>query len=162
MPPQNSGPHVLLIDGVPSILDTLGMLLEDEGYRVSVTLAPPEPAFLLELAPDLIVQELRFGRSLNVGWTSLTCMQLLPETARIPVILCTTESDRVNEPGMAENLDKLGVRVLLKPFILEDFLSAVADALTARRLLDQMRQRYDGGSVSVNSPPPGVGSTCSI
>jgi hypothetical protein len=42
---------------------------------------------------------------------------------------------------MAQNLDRLGVRVLLKPFNLDDLLTAVAEALTAQKLIDQVRQR---------------------
>jgi CheY-like chemotaxis protein len=136
------------------------MLLEDEGYRVSVARQPLDPAALIDLAPDVIVQELRFHQSLEAGWTALTHMRLSPELGRIPVILCTTESDSVKEPAMAANLDRLGVQVVLKPFLIDDLLAAVADALTARMLLDQVRLAQDETSPA-GSPVPGMGSTLS-
>jgi hypothetical protein len=40
---------------------------------------------------------------------------------------------------MVENLNRLGVRVVLKPFDLDDLLTAVADVLAAQTLLDQVR-----------------------
>lgn len=152
-------PHILLVDDSPGILDAIGMLLEDEGYRVSVAREPLAPAALIDLAPDIIVQELRFHRNLDAGWTALTHMQLSPELARIPVILCTTESDRVKEPGMAANLDRLGVQVILKPFLIEDLLAAVANALTARTLLNQVRLAQDTASPPAGSSLRGVGGT---
>src|SRR5690606_10851361 len=88
-------PHILLIDDSPGICDAISMLLEDEGYRVSVANEPLGPAALIDLAPDVVIQELRFHRSLEAGWSALTHMRLSPELARIPVILCTTESSRV-------------------------------------------------------------------
>lgn len=153
-------PHILVIDDAPSILDPIGMLLEDEGYRVSLALRPLEPAGLLTLAPDVIVQELLFGGRPEVGWQALAQMQLTRGLTRIPVILCTTASHLVTEPAMAANLDAVGIRVVLKPFLLEDLLAAVADALAAQTLLDQVRRGQGEGSASV-SPLASGGSTAS-
>ena len=36
---------------------------------------------------------------------------------------------------LAEQLDRLGVRVVLKPFLIEDLLSAISGALTAQALI---------------------------
>jgi CheY-like chemotaxis protein len=152
-------PHILLVDDSPGIRDAIRLLLEDEGYRVSAADEPLDPAALIELAPDVVIQELRFHRSLEAGWSALTQMQLSPELARVPVILCTTESGRVQDPGMAANLDRLGVQVVLKPFVIEDLLTAVAEALTARTLLDQVRQDQ-GAELPTRSKSPGVGNTC--
>lgn len=95
---------------------------------------------------------------LEAGWTALTRMQLTPELARIPVILCTTASEQVAEPAMAANLNRLGVQVVLKPFMVEDLLSAVKDALTARKLLNQVRLVQDDGAEPVVSTVPEGGS----
>ncbi len=51
----------------------------------------------------------------------------------------------VNDPEMAEQLDRLGVRVVLKPFLIEDLLSALTEALTAQALIDQATEATSQG-----------------
>jgi CheY-like chemotaxis protein len=60
--------------------------------------------------------------------------------AHIPLILCTAARELVTEPALAENLDRHGVRVLLKPFNLDELLTMVAEMLTAQKLIDQARE----------------------
>lgn len=129
--------HVLLIDGSVSNLHVMRRVLEHGGYRVSVAPMPLASPCLIDLAPDVIVQELRFQRRPEIGWEAVIRLQQTPALVRVPIILCTTESAWVLEPAMAANLDTMGIRVVLKPFLLENLLSAVADALIARPLLDQ-------------------------
>jgi hypothetical protein len=38
---------------------------------------------------------------------------------------------------MAEQLDRLGVRVVLKPFLIEDLLTALSETLTAQGLINE-------------------------
>jgi DNA-binding NtrC family response regulator len=66
-----------------------------------------------------------------------------PKLARIPIILCTAAVRTTNDPAMAEQLDRLAVRVVLKPFLIEDLLRAIADALTAQALI---AEATDGGT----------------
>jgi hypothetical protein len=44
---------------------------------------------------------------------------------------------------MVENPDRLGVRVLLKPFHIDDLLTALAEVLTAKALIDDARDAGD-------------------
>ena len=145
-------PHILLVDETPGILDPIRMLLEEEGYRVSTAVAPPDAARLVELAPDVIIQEVLFQRRPEVGWAALTQMRLTPALARVPVILCTTASGRVTETATAATLDRLGIRVLLKPFMFEDLQAIVADALATPNLSGRVRLVQDDGSGSLESP----------
>ena len=55
--------------------------------------------------------------------------------ARIPLILCTAAVQTVNDPTMAERLNRLGVRVVLKTFPIEDLLRALSETLTAQALI---------------------------
>lgn len=103
------------------------------------------------------MQELRFGGQPEAGWTALAHMQLTPQLRRIPVILCTTASHLVTEPAMAANLDAVGIRVVLKPFLVEDLLAAVADALTARQRLAQVRLIQVEASDAVEASPRDAG-----
>lgn len=132
-------PHILVVNDTQAILDVVRDLLEDAGYRVSVSIETLELAHIRELAPDVIVQDLLFPESQETGWHFLTLVRLDPDLARIPLILCTAAMHVIKDPDMAENLDRLGVRVMLKPFNLDDMLTTVAEVLAAQSLLDQAR-----------------------
>jgi CheY-like chemotaxis protein len=127
--------HVLIINDTQEILSLMQELLEDEGYRVTSWLALLDIEKVKALAPDVVVQDLLFEGMQETGWKFLQLMRLDPELARIPLILCTAAVRTVKEPEMAEQLDRLGVSVVLKPFLIEDLLSAISGALTAQALI---------------------------
>src|SRR4051795_13308419 len=116
--------HILLIDDTQEILDLMAELLEGEGYRVTTSLARLDTGKIKALAPDLIIQDMLFAETQEQGWKILTLAQLDPELARIPFILCTAAIRTVNNPEMAQQLDHLGIRIVLKPFNIEDLLAA--------------------------------------
>ena len=128
-------PHILVVNDTQEILDLMAELLAEEGYRVTCLPALLDISKVKALAPDVIVQDLLFEGTQELGWKFLTLVRLDPELARIPLILCTAAVRTVNEPEMAEQLDRLGVRIVLKPFLIEDLLSAVSGALTAQALI---------------------------
>jgi CheY-like chemotaxis protein len=127
--------YVLLIDDTQEILDLMAELLEEEGYRVTCSQALLDITKVKALAPDVIVQDLRFAGTQEQGWKFLELTRLDPELARIPLVLCTAAVQTVGDPAMAKQLDRLGVRVILKPFAIEDLLSALGQVLTAQRLI---------------------------
>jgi CheY-like chemotaxis protein len=122
-------PHILVVNDTQAIIDLMRELLEDEGYQVSVSIETVDLTRIRTLQPDLIIQDLLFAGMQETGWKFLTLVRLDPQTAHIPIILCTAAMDPVKDPDMAENLNRLGVRVLLKPFNLDDLLTAVAEVL---------------------------------
>jgi CheY-like chemotaxis protein len=128
-------PHILVINDTQEIIDLMAELLAEEGYQVSTSLALLDIAKVKTLAPDIIVQDLLFEGMQETGWKFLQLVRLDPELARIPIILCTAAVRTVNEPQMAEQLDRLGVRIVLKPFLIEDLLSAITGSLTAQALI---------------------------
>ena len=73
-------------------------------------------ATITALAPDVIVQDLIFEGTQEQGWKVLSLAQLDPTLARIPLVLCTAAVRTVTNPEMAEQLDRQGIRVVLKPF----------------------------------------------
>ncbi len=130
-------PHILVINDTQEILDLIQVLLEDEGYRVTTSLALLNMGKVKALAPDIIVQDLLFEGMQEEGWKFLTLVRLDPELARIPLILCTAAMRTVHDPEMAEQLDRLGVRVVLKPFDIEELLTVLTETLTAQKLITQ-------------------------
>jgi len=130
-------PHILVVNDTQEILDLMQELLEEEGYRVTTSLALLDIAKVRAISPDIIVQDLLFEGTQELGWKFLTLVRLDPELARIPLILCTAAVRTVNEPEMAEQLDRQGIRVVLKPFTIEDLLTTLNDVQTAQSLIDQ-------------------------
>jgi CheY-like chemotaxis protein len=130
-------PHILVINDTQEILDLIQVLLEDEGYRVTTSLALLNMDKVKSLAPDIIVQDLLFEGSQETGWKFLTLVRLDPRLARIPLVLCTAAMQTVHDPEMAEQLDRLGVRVVLKPFDIEELLAALSEVLTAQVLINE-------------------------
>jgi hypothetical protein len=55
------------------------------------------------------------------------------------VSLCTAAVETVRDPAMAANLDRLGVRVVLKPFDVDNLLTAILEVLAAQALINQAR-----------------------
>ena len=146
LPPDRCQPHILVIDDTQEILDLMAELLEDEGYRVTTSLARLDIGKIKTLAPDVIVQDLLFEGTQEEGWTFLTLVRLDPQLARIPLILCTAAVKTVNDPEMAAQLDRLGVRVVLKPFAIEELLTALTEVLTAQALIAEATAGRDGGT----------------
>ena len=129
--------HILLVNDTQEILDLMQELLEEEGYRVTTSLALLDLAKVKALAPDVIVQDLLFEGTQELGWKFLTLVRLDPVLARIPLILCTAAVRTANDPEMAEQLDRQGIRVVLKPFTIDDLLTTLSDVRTAQSLIDQ-------------------------
>ncbi len=138
-------PHILVINDTQEILDLLQELLEEEGYRVTTSLALLDIDKVKALAPDIIVQDLLFEGMQETGWKFLTLVRLDPELARIPLVLLTAATRTVNDPEMAEQLDRKGIRVVLKPFNIEDLLTALSEVLTAQALIDQASDETSQG-----------------
>jgi CheY-like chemotaxis protein len=138
-------PHALLIDDTQEILDLMAELLEDEGYRVTTSQALLDINKVKALAPDVIVQDLLFEGMQEQGWKFLELVRLDPELARIPLVLCTAAVRTVNDPEMAAQLDRLGIRVVLKPFTIEDLLTALSETLTAQALIHTLNEATSEG-----------------
>jgi CheY-like chemotaxis protein len=130
-------PHVLVINDTQEIIDLMAELLEEEGYRVTTSLALLDIDKVKGLAPDIIVQDLLFEGTQELGWKFLTLVRLDPELARIPLILCTAAVRTVNDPEMAEQLNRQGIRVVLKPFTIDDLLTTLNEVHTAQSLINQ-------------------------
>ena len=132
-------PHILIVNDTQEILDLLQELLEEEGYRVTTSVALLDLHKVKALAPDLIIKDLLFEHMQELGWKFLTLVRLDPELAELPLILCSAAVQTIKDPDMAVQLERLRVRVVLKPFNLDDLLTAVSETLSARRQFMTMR-----------------------
>jgi CheY-like chemotaxis protein len=134
-------PHILCINHSPEILSLHRDLLEGEGYRVStMTAVDRDLDAIVALQPDVITIDYMWTTSDN-EWTFLTMMTMDPRTNRIPVILCTGAVAEAME--MQPHLAQLGIRVVLKPFNIDDLVEAVQAALRRDPVMDTSPRAHE-------------------
>ena len=127
METEPAGRHVLVVDDTPAIRDLFQIVLADEGYRVTLAADVPDDLNALRrLAPDLLLLDYSFSGT-GAGWRLLNTLKADAELATLPVVLCTAAHEAVRERKDA--LRAWNVRVVLKPFELDDLVAALADAL---------------------------------
>jgi CheY-like chemotaxis protein len=120
-------PHILALDNDKLILDLLRDRLEDEGYQVSTRVAVDKDLCVVgALQPDLIILDYLWGGE-DTGWSYLQALRMDPRTAPIPIVLCTGAIKEVD--ALQPQLDQLGVRVVHKPFNIDELLAVIADVL---------------------------------
>lgn len=125
-------PTVLILNGSEDLLAVLSELLQAEGVHAVCARIPDIergredfPKLVQQYDPSAIVFDVSvpFGRS----WATFQELSTRPEVTGRPFILTTTNREGAQEytgPGVIE--------LLLKPYDIGQFLSAVKDALTTR------------------------------
>ena len=125
---QQSARHVLVINDTPEILELFREILEDEGYRVSLSsFSVAQMQEIRDAPPDLIILDFIIGGE-ALGWQMLQQLKMDRTTMEIPVIVCTAAVNLVQE--IDEQLKVKQVAVVFKPFDIDD-------------LLEVVRQRFD-------------------
>jgi DNA-binding response OmpR family regulator len=97
------------------------------GHRVSITtFAPEDLAEVVKVRPDLVIMDLLVGGEKS-GWQLAQKMRMSRKTERIPIIVCTAATDQVREQEgwLVAN----GIKIVLKPFNIDDIELAVTKAL---------------------------------
>ena len=117
-------PHVLVVEDDPDLLDLYRDILGDAGYRVSVA-AVPDSDEARRLHPDVVLLDYVFGRD-PAGGAFVAALRDDPVTAALPVVICTAALEAVRA-GRGPFADPT-VRVVTKPFDIDDLLDALADA----------------------------------
>ncbi len=123
-------PHILVVNDSPEILDLFRLMLEEEGYRVSIDRftidADKKLAEVKHFAPDLIILDYIIGNE-ALGWQLLQLLKMDRETRAIPVIICTGAVREVQD--LQPHLEDMGVAVVLKPFDMDYLLGEIAKVL---------------------------------
>lgn len=118
--------HIVVINDTQEILDLFRDILEDEGYRVSLySYAFQDLGEVVELEPDLVILDFIIGGE-DHGWQMLQKMKMSRATTAIPIVVCTAALQLAREIG--GHLRSKNVTVVLKPFDIDDLLTAVASA----------------------------------
>ena len=125
--------HVLVIDDVPAILDLLREIFEENGYRVTTSLERLNPSQLRAVSPDAIVLESRIAGTPALNEQDLAIVRDDPALAHVPIIFCTTCTEAVRNEALARQLGQRHVRVVHKPFDIDELLTILAGELAAVR-----------------------------
>ena len=130
-PSPNTGTdqrHILVVNDTQEILDLFRELLEEEGYRVTLySYAFKDLQEIRELNPDLVIIDFIIGGEAH-GWQLLQKMKMDRETASIPIIACTAAVQLVKE--LEGHLTTKNIRIILKPFDIDELLIEVEGALS--------------------------------
>jgi CheY-like chemotaxis protein len=119
--------HILVINNDATVLEVVRELLEDEGYQVSLrAYANKDLAEIVAIEPDLIVLDYMWASD-DGGWSLLQVLRVDPRTSTIPIVLCTGAAVEVE--ALSARLTEMGVRVVLKPFDIDQLTNAIAEGL---------------------------------
>ena len=114
---------IMVVNDDRHFLELVELLLTEEGYEVSLhSERITDVTVVKRIMPDLVIIDQLFNSN-NHGWELIQQMRLDPTSLNIPIILCTTESRTVEQ--LKDQLDKVHVRVILKPFDIDDLYRAV-------------------------------------
>ena len=121
------GTRIMVVDDTQELLDLFQELLSDEGYEVVLNAAGIQDVAEVErVRPGLIILD-HIIDGKPAGLQMVRQLQLQPATAAIPVIVCTAASLAVEE--MEGYLQAPGIRLVLKPFDVDELLQSVQCAL---------------------------------
>jgi DNA-binding response OmpR family regulator len=121
-------PRIVVIDDAPEIVEFYEELLTDEGYDVIATFTGPpnDPQVIGQHRPDIVILDWLFGRE-AVGMRILDMLKAYPPTANTPIIVCTAAHQEITE--VEGVLKQRGVRVLHKPFAIDDLVAMIRQVL---------------------------------
>jgi DNA-binding response OmpR family regulator len=119
--------RIMVINDTQEILELFREILVDEGYEVALYSYSIQDMDEFErVRPDLIILDYMIGGE-PLGWQILQKLKMRRSTANIPIVICTAASKAIQE--MEGYLTTKDVAVVLKPFDIDDLVSAVKKAL---------------------------------
>jgi len=120
--------RILLIDDDPGLSEVIGLLLEREGYGVVRAATVKEGTRLADAGEfDLVVTDLKLPD--GTGLDAIAAIR--KRHPRLPIVMITSYSSMESAIGA---LRAGAVDYVIKPFNNDDFLRALARALSARSL----------------------------
>ncbi len=117
-------PCVLIVDDDADLLDVLEMLLTDDGFRTVSCNTTEEALAALAVEPvQLVITDLRLGG--GSGLALIRYLQTLsPQAPSTMVLTAVRPSSAAAE---LEQIERFGVRIIAKPFDVDDLLAAVRE-----------------------------------
>ena len=143
-----SGKHILVVNDTEEILDLFRTILEGMGHAMTAwSFSPDDLAKVTQIQPDLVILDVLVGPTELQGWALLQKLRMSPATQDIPVIVCSAATNWVRE--QEGWLAAKGVKVVLKPFGVNDLEHAIGQAFS----LPEVMSRPATGSGPTNEAP---------
>jgi DNA-binding NarL/FixJ family response regulator len=129
-------PRIVVVEDDPVLLSLLNELLTAEGYQVFPHSTAADAHLLVRnVRPQVVVLDLRLAGETETdsefdasGWRVLDRLVLDPGTRDIPVVLASGAVQSI-EAHRAALLPQHGVRVLLKPYDLDQLLGLLGEVV---------------------------------
>jgi len=129
--------RITILDDHPQTLDLMREVLEADGYAVSVTSRiGPELHQIRDTRPDLVIIDLRLATDQRVlsGWDVVRLARSHADLHRVPILVIS--ADHATLRSVAKEAEQMrDVRLLAKPFGVDQLGAAVREALVGRTLL---------------------------
>ena len=123
---------VLVVDDDGDLLETYAAMLAMMGHQaVTKRTLESAPETVREVAADALVVDLEARDEHHFGLRIIEEIRTAPETAQLPIILCTGATEAVRP--IRDKLEALMVPVVTKPFPLEVLEGHLQAVLTADR-----------------------------
>ncbi len=123
------GPLVAIADDSPEIVELMGEILCDAGYRsVACADADGVETILVRVNPDLLILDMRLPGAIT-GLPLIHAIRENPATANLPILVATADLTFLHEN--AGTLKNLGCETLAKPFDIDAFLGCVGTLIPA-------------------------------
>ena len=131
--------RILVINDNQEILELFDDLLRGEGYEpILYSQAFSDLDEVEKVKPDLIILDYIFGGE-KAGWQMLQKLKMRRSTANIPIVVCTAAVQAVRE--IEGYLEMKGVRLVAKPFDIDDLLIGMREALRLRSDAAGLREK---------------------
>ncbi len=127
LPAPPARPRILVVDDDRGYLDFMRILLAAEGFLVDTADSLTTADWFLRAArPDVVICDVRMPNA--APFAAFDRLAANPETAAIPVIVCTGAVSEITEAS--HRLSAPNVQVLAKPFDIDDLIACIRRALT--------------------------------
>jgi DNA-binding response OmpR family regulator len=131
--------RIMVINDNQEVLELFDDLLREDGYEpVLYSQAFSDLDEVEKIKPDLIILDYIFGGE-KAGWQMLQKLKMRRSTANIPIVVCTAAVQAVRE--IEGYLEMKGVRLVAKPFDIDDLLTGVREALRLRSDATGLREK---------------------
>ena len=118
---------IMVINDTEEILELFEMILTEEGYEVNLySYQVRELDQVKKVNPDLLIVD-QMIMDESPGWQLVQKMKMDPTTANIPIVVCTAAINKIKE--LEGHLKEKNVQVVIKPFDIEELISAVKKGL---------------------------------
>ena len=119
--------RIMIIEDDPDMIELLSLIVRRGGYEPVAALGGQEGVRRLkEVGADLVLLDLMMGDM--SGWLVLQTVKGDEALQHIPVLIVSAKH-QMEDPGQAEAYAHLFEGYLVKPFVVQDLLSQIMEAL---------------------------------